>query len=207
MLWWSVHESDAAELVPDAQLKAILSRGRQVGALAREQVPGGVLIDLPHTDIMGRVAATARALADGARAIYEASFLEDGIFVAVDILEKRRSGFVLVEVKSTLDVKDEHLPDVAVQLHVLRRAGINVKRAEVMHLNRECRHPDLSNLFLREDVTSRLSADLRGVPGNAASMIRQLAGPLPDVPTGRHCDAPYACPFRDRCWPAVPEPM
>ena len=75
--------------------------------------------------------------------IYEASFLAGGVFVSVDILERERNGYVLVEVKATLDVKEEHLPDVALQLHILRQAGLRVTRAEVMHLNRDCRHPDL----------------------------------------------------------------
>src|ERR1035441_9597450 len=115
MLWWNVHEPDAPELASDEGLQAILTRGQKVGELARAQVPGGVLIDLPYYEFEGKVAATAKAIADGARAVYEASFLEDGVFVAVDILERRRNGFVLVAVKSTLDVKEEHLPDVAVE--------------------------------------------------------------------------------------------
>ena len=132
LLWWGVHEPDAPELTADEGLQAILNRGQRVGELARAQVPGGVLIDLPHYEFEGRLAATARALANGAPVVYEASFLEDGVFVAVDILERRGSRFVLVEVKSTLDVKEEHLPDVAVQLHVVRRAGLTeIGRAHV----------------------------------------------------------------------------
>ena len=205
MLWWKVHEPDAPELVADEGLQAILTRGQKVGELARAQVPGGVLIDLPYYEFEGKVAATAKALADGARAIYEASFLEDGVFVAVDILERRRNGFVLAEVKSTLDVKEEHLPDVAVQMHVVRRAGLTVRRAEVMHLNRECRYPDLSNLFVRESVTARVRPALRAVPQKIASLTAAVAGPLPDVPTGPHCSAPHACPFLRRCWPPLPD--
>ncbi len=205
MLWWRVHEPDAPELAADDRLRAILARGQRIGVLARAQVPGGVLIDLPYQDLEGRVAATARALADGAPVVYEASFLEDGVFVAVDILERRRDGFGLVEVKSTLGVKEQHLPDVAVQMHVVRRAGLAVKRAEVMHLNRECRYPDLSNLFVRENVTSLVRPALRAVPKRVASLLATLAGPLPDVPTGPRCNAPYACPFLGRCWPPLPD--
>jgi Domain of unknown function(DUF2779) len=205
MLWWRVHEPDAPELTADEGLQAILTRGQRIGELARAQVPSGVLIDLPHHEFEGRVAATAKALADGAPAVYEASFLGDGVFVAVDILERRRNGFVLVEVKSTLDVKEEHLPDVAVQMHVVRSAGLTVKRAEVMHLNRECRYPDLSNLFVRENVTSLVRSALHAVPKQVTSLMATLAGPLPEVPTGPHCSAPYACPFLERCWPPLPE--
>jgi len=205
LLWWKVHEPDAPELAADEGLQAILTRGQRIGELARAQVPGGVLIDLPHYEFEGRVTATAKAIADGARAVYEASFLEDGVFVAVDILERRHNGFVLVEVKSTLDVKEEHLPDVAVQMHVVRRAGLTVRRAEVMHLNRECRYPDLSNLFVRESVTARVRPALRAVPQEIALLTAAIAGPLPDVPTGPHCNAPYACPFLERCWPPLPD--
>jgi hypothetical protein len=200
-----VHEPDAPELVAGEDLQVIFERGHRVGELARTYVPGGVLIDLPYHEVERRVAATAKALADGAPAVYEASFLEDGVFVSVDILQRRRDGFALVEVKSTLDVKDEHLHDVAIQLHVVRRAGLAVKRAEVMHLNRECHHPDLSNLFVRENVTPLLRSALRAAPKQIGSLLSTLAGPLPEIATGPHCTAPYACPFLERCWPPLPD--
>lgn len=204
-LWWSVHEPGAAELEPDAARQRIFTRGNCVGEIARTYVPGGVLIDLPHHETQQRVAATAKALAAGAPVIYEASFLEDGVFVSVDILEREGSGHVLAEVKSTLDVKEELLPDVAIQLHVVRKAGLTVRRAELMHLNRECRYPDLSNLFVRTPVTQQLGNLLRGAPEQAASLRRMLRGPTPDVAPGGHCGAPYDCPFLARCWPPLPD--
>ena len=77
--------------------------------------------------------------------------------MAVDVLERRPGGHAIVEVKSTLDVKEAHLPDVAIQLHVLRACGLAVPRVELMHLNRDCRFPDLSDLFVREDVKQRVA--------------------------------------------------
>lgn len=205
MLWWMVHEPSAPELAADEELQRILERGRRVGELARTYVPGGVHINLPHHEIERRVSVTARAIADGASIIYEASFLKDGLFVAVDILERHRDGFGLVEVKSALDIKDRHIPDVAFQTHVIRRAGLAVKRAEVMHLNRECRHPDLSNLFVRENVTTMIRAATQAVPKQAARLRSILAGPLPEVAMGPHCNTPYSCPFLQRCSSSLPE--
>jgi predicted RecB family nuclease len=203
-LWWRAHEPDAPELVADEGLQAIFTRGQKVGELARAQIPGGVLIDLPHYDFEGKVAATAKALADGAPAIFEASFFEDGVFVAVDILERAADGFVVSEVKSTLDAKEQHLPDVAIQVHVVSRAGLPVNRAEVMHLNRECCYPDLSNLFVREDVTTLIGPALQEVPKEIVALTAAISGTLPDVAKGPHCNKPYACPFLDRCWPELP---
>ena len=188
----------------DEALQAVFDRGHKVGLLAQAQIPGGVLIDLPHYEYDAKIAATAKAIADGAPAIYEASFFEDGIFVAVDILERQQDHFVLVEVKSTLSVKKEHLPDVAVQVHVLRSAGIPLKSAELMHLNRECRYPDLSNLFEREDVTTPIHPALQDVPKEIEALTAAIAGPCPEIATGPHCKTPHACPFVDRCWPEPP---
>jgi hypothetical protein len=204
LLWWSVHEPDAGELEPDPALQFIFDRGHEVGRLAQTYVPGGVLIDVPHRERGRRLRETAGALRAGARVLYEPAFEHDGVLVLVDILERTRGGWNLIEVKSTTRVKPEHIPDVAVQAHVLRGAGLQVRRTELMHLNRECRHPDLSNLFEREDITAEVRALIDEVPGDIRTLMRVLEGPLPDVATGDHCHEPYECPFLDRCWPEPP---
>ena len=137
LLWWSVHERGAPELVVDSSLQAVFDRGHQVGALARDRFPRGVFVEGDYRDQDGKVERTRRAIADPSPAIFEASFQVNDVFVAVDVLERRRGGWNLVEVKSTSKVKDPHIPDVAIQLHVLRSSGLNVKRADLMHLNRE----------------------------------------------------------------------
>ncbi len=204
LLWWMAHEPAAGELDVDDARQALYDQGHRVGALARTYVPGGVLVDLPYDAYEQRLEATRRALAQGAPVVYEAAFLADGVFVSVDILERLERGFGLIEVKSTAGVKAQHLPDVAVQTHVLRRSGLEVSRMEVMHLNRACTYPDLSNLFTRADVTDLVEARLAAVPGEIAAMTAMLAGPLPRVATGPHCSTPYECPFTERCWPVLP---
>jgi predicted RecB family nuclease len=164
-----------------------------------------VLIDLPYQALAERVQATKIALETGAPAIYEASFIADDTFAAVDILERVPGGWVLIEVKSTTRPKQEHLPDIALQLHVVRKSGLPVVRAELMHLNRACVFPDLSDLFTRVDVTPAVEPLLAGVPAEIGRQLAMLRNPLPDVPIGRHCDEPYTCPFKSRCWPVLPE--
>ncbi len=204
-LWWRVHEPDAQELIPDKAQQAIFDQGRKVGEAARAYVPGGRLVDLPHDAYGERVALTRKLLDDRAPVIYEASFLASDVYAAVDILERGHDGCHLIEVKSSTSVKDEHIPDVAIQMHVLTGSGLEVSRAEVMHLNRGCAYPDLSNLFTREDVTAGAAAKQPELPGLIAGQLRMLAGDLPDVPVGGHCTKPYDCPFMDRCWRDVPK--
>ena len=205
LLWWTVHEPDATELQPDKVLQDLFDQGRQVGEAARSRYPGGVLIDLPHKAVAERVAATQRALADGAPAVFEASFVARDTYVAIDVLERQGDGYHLTEVKSSSSQKDEHIPDVAVQAYVAAAAGVKITGAAVMHLNKEFRHPDSGDLFARTDVAAPVAAFLPTVPDELAQQKAVLAGPLPDVPIGPHCFEPRECPFMDRCWPDTPD--
>lgn len=203
-LWWTVHEPAAPELEPDHATQALYDDGVHVGRVARAHVPGGVLIDLPYHAYAERIAATRAALHRGERVIYEAAFRSDPVFVSVDILERTGRGLGIVEVKSTTRVKESHLPDVAVQAHVLGRCGVEATRLEIMHLNRACTFPDLSDLFVRTDVTAPARARQEAMSATIEAQVSMLAGPLPRVAIGDHCRTPYECPFMSRCWPSLP---
>ena len=83
-----------------------------------------------------------------------------------------------------------------------RRAGIDVRRAEVMHLNTDFRHPDIGELFEREDVTERVEAFQHRIPDMIAEQLAALAGDMPPVEVGTHCwMIDRDCPFWDRCFP------
>jgi hypothetical protein len=201
LLWWKVHEPLAEELQPDRVLEDLFDQGRQVGELARQLFPGGTLIDLPHGDYAGRTEATQHATASGAPAIFEASFAADDVFVAVDVLVREGDGWRLIEVKSSSSLKDEHLLDAAIQLYVLQRSGLSVRAVEIMHLNREFRHPDKGELLVREEVTKDVVALLPGIPEEIQAQLAMLAGELPVASVGLHCSEPRDCPFMERCWP------
>jgi hypothetical protein len=62
-----------------------------IGELACGCAPGGVSIDLPYNAVDERVAVTRNELDGDAPVIYEASFLEDNVFVAVDTLVRTSS--------------------------------------------------------------------------------------------------------------------
>jgi predicted RecB family nuclease len=199
-LWWRVHERDAPELTPSPHSQAVMETGRQIGILARDYVPGGQLISFRHQATSVRADATGAAMAGGATALYQGTFARDGIVVQADILERNASGWTLVEVTSTVDVKEKQLADAAIQARVLRRSGVALRRIEIMHLNRECNFPDLSNLFVREDVTNRVAELEAGLEAEILGQLVMLEGPLPHKETGDHCSQPDRCPFWDRCW-------
>lgn len=175
LLWWTVHEPDAEELVPDIGTQDLFDQSREVEREARKQF-------------------------EGEPAQFEATFDADGVRVRSDVLVRTADGFALIEVKSSSELKDEHVPDSAVQVHVLRKAGVDVRRVEIMYLNKAYRHP-AGDLFVREDVTSKVEALLPEVPQMIAAQIAAIRGARPDVAIGRQCSDPRECPFWDRCWP------
>ncbi len=204
LLWWKVHEPDAVELQPGIVLQDLFDQGKRVGRLATELLPNGRSIHLDHRRLRRAVDDTRAALEEGATCIFEASFFEHRTFVAVDILERLDEGYHLIEVKSSSSQKDEHIPDVAVQKHVLGQAGINVVTSEVLHLNREFRHPDEGELFARTETTELVDERVGQVPEEIDSQLEMLAGPCPHVEIGPHCYDPRPCPFLERCWPQDP---
>jgi predicted RecB family nuclease len=196
-----VNEPEAAELAPSLSDRHLMEQGQQVDRAARDFVPGGVLIPSIGLSTEDRIEETQAALAGDAPAIYNACFLADSVFVAVDILERSDGGWNLIEVKSTTSIKDEHIPDVAIQAYVLGRSGVNLARTEVMHLNGECRYPDIANLFVRKDVSEPVAELLPGIPQHIEQLIGWLDGDNPDVPIGEQCYDMKECAFRERCWP------
>ncbi len=195
-LWLEVHEPDAPELEVDDAQQAIFDTGHRVGERAQQEFGPGTLIELDPINTGPAVEATRAAIERGETVIFEASFSEDNVFVAVDVLSKEQGGWVLSEVKSTGRVKDQHVPDAAVQAHVLESAGLEVARLELMHLNT---HPDEGPLFTRSDVTERAAAHRPEVASNIKAQLEVLAGPEPSVEPGDHCTSPYDCPFIERC--------
>ena len=204
-LWWKVHEPLAVELQPDKVLQDRFDQGAHVGTLARGRFPEGTLVNLPHDAIDERLYLTQQLIDNEAPAIFEATFIADNTYVAVDVLKREHDGYRLIEVKSSSSQKEEHLPDAAVQVHVLQESGVRITAAEVMHLNKECHYPDLSNLFERTDVTEAVQPLLNKVGWEIDAQLQMLDGPLPDVPIGPQCHEPYECPFLERCWPKDPD--
>jgi predicted RecB family nuclease len=204
LLWFSVHEPDAPEFTPDAEARFRMSQGDEVEREARVRLGPGVLIASPDFALDQRLRETNDALRGTAALTYEATFVAAGAVVSADVLRRTDSTFELIEVKSSTSVKPEQISDVALQLYVLRQAGLTVTRASVMHLNKECRYPDLSQLFVTVDVTAEAEAQLSATANELAAQRAAVRGERPDIPFGAYCRKPEPCAFFGRCWPSLP---
>lgn len=193
---------------PDPATLAVFARGHEVGRLATGLYPGGLEIDGRVTRWDVSVEATRKALSQR-RPLYEAAFRAGGGACRVDILAPAAHGtWELVEVKSSTQVKEVHLLDVALQRYVLESAGIEVSACRLVHLDGSYVRRgelDLEALFAQADVCARVEELLPEVRRRLPELL-EVAGvdERPAVPIGPHCLEPYECPLVPECWGHLP---
>ncbi|MCF7802705.1 MAG: DUF2779 domain-containing protein [Candidatus Marinimicrobia bacterium] len=192
---------------PSPADQRIFDQGHQVGQLARDDYTDGVLIEPDHFHIPEAMAQTEQAIDSGVKVLFEGAFAHEEVLVRPDILRRTEDDtWQLMEVKSSTRVKDEHIQDVAIQEYVLEGAGLPIASTHLMHVNRECVYPDLSNFFTTADITTDVAGFLPEVPDILAHLFATLDREnKPVVPIGKHCTSPYDCPLVEYCWDHVPE--
>lgn len=197
----------------DVSQRALMDTGIAVGRLAQQRFPGGRLIEEAYYEHDAAVTATRGAIRDrSVPVIYEAAFTFNDVRIRTDVLSRNADGsFDLVEVKSSTSVKEEHIPDVAIQLHVLEGSGVDVRRACLLHIDNTYVYGggpyDLGRLFQLENVTdqARFVAELE-VPERLGAMRDILRKhDAPEIEIGRHCANPYVCEFHRHCREGAPE--
>src|SRR5205823_12811316 len=116
----------------------------------------------------------------------------------------------LVEVKSTADLKDHHLEDLAIQSHVLSGSGLKLASVWLAHINREYvltgTEVDPHQFFLFRNLTTRAKNLQPELTFRLRSQFRILAMPTsPDIPIGPHCTNPIVCEFFHDCNQLLPD--
>ena len=201
--WYEKNHPERKSSLSRAQHRTF-NQGKEVGERARDLFPKGILISTINP--VKSAEQTQIAIRNGASCIFEASFVFENTWVRCDILQKDGDSWNLIEVKMSTSVKEEHLPDLAIQKYVLTACGIPISKTQLMYVNNECTYPDLSDLFITEEATERVDSLMGSVPSDIEAFKAILdAGNEPDVKIGKRCDDPYPCPFKAYCWEAVPE--
>ena len=201
-LWYEKNHPERKSSLSRAQHRTF-RQGKEVGELARDLFPKGILISARSPAKSAE--QTEIAIRNGASCIFEASFVFDNTWVRCDILQKDGDSWNLIEVKMSTSVKEEHLPDLAVQKYVLTACGIPISKTQLVYVNNECTYPGLSDLFITEEATERVDSLMGSIPSDIEAFKAILdAGNEPDVKIGKRCDDPYPCPFKAYCWKAVP---
>jgi hypothetical protein len=190
-----------------AATQHVFDQGHLIGDLAHQLYPDGVNL---HTENIGENLTETKSSLKLRKPLFEAGFSGNRLYCRVDILNPVvDEAWDIVEVKSTNDVKDEQLYDVAFQRHCCQLAGLKINRCHIMHLNRNyIKQGDIDphQLFIAEDVTDILDEFAHGIERRIAEMLAVIdSDTCPETSIGRHCNDPYSCLLQEECWAHLPE--
>lgn len=216
-LWRSIHAPETADPVTETQ-QWIFDQGSEIGRLAQALFPGGTEVTEDHRQRAQALKSTCHLMESGERILYEPAFQFDDVLVRVDILvrvdgsnasDEAGSGlWDFYEVKSATSLKSQFVTDAAIQTYVLEGAGLQVRRASVIHIDSsyvfDGNSHDPAKLFAVSDVTEAARAHMLEVPAILGDLKRMLAGDEPAVRIGSQCASPYRCAFFGHCHAFLP---
>ena len=196
-LWLSCYKPEEKE---DLGNDGVLDNGTKVGELARGLMGDYVLVNF-DTNFQNMLNETKKYLLNKPNIICEASFEFNGNFCSVDILKNDIDGVEIYEVKSSTDINDIYLHDIAYQTWILKKCNVNVKRSCIVHVNNDYVKQgefDINKYFKIVDVTDRL--DLNYVE----EKINELKGIInkkeePNIDLSLSCNKPYPCSYFKYC--------
>jgi hypothetical protein len=191
----------------DAATQHVFDQGHMIGDLAHQLYPDGINL---HTENIGQNLTETMSSLKLRNPLFEAGFSSNRLYCRVDILNPVvDEAWDIVEVKSTNEVKDEQLYDIAFQRNCCQLAGLKIDQCHIMHLNRNYIKQgeiDPHQLFVTEDVTNRLVKFTDGLEKRIDEMLTIIDSEgCPEVAIGRHCNEPYSCLLRKECWKHLPE--
>lgn len=188
---------------------SVMSTGIEVGELARDYFGSYALIEFDK-DKSVMAEKTRQLLEQGVENIAEAAFLCDGLYCAVDILHRDDDNFDIVEGKSSTKVSEIYIEDLSFQYYVLKKCGIPIRKAYILHLdNSYVRHGglELDKLFALEDNTEAVAQRSVNVGENIARIYEYIdTDSEPEQDIGLYCDTPYPCAYYGYCARHIPEP-
>ena len=208
MLYLDRHHRELAEVSDDRQ--AMFDVGNRVGQMAQEKYGTKDSVEIPYArDTKVMLKQTADLLATGVDyPIFEATFQHEGVLIRADVMIPDGDAWHVIEVKSGTSAKDVNKFDAAIQLWVLRGAGLTFNSISIAYIDNQFEYQgdgDYTDLLKKEDVTE-IAESLQGeVAELVATSGATVMGDMPEVPVGTHCADPYGCDFRSQCWPTDAE--
>ena len=203
-LWYEEKYPEKASPISLYQQR-LFDEHKAVKTLVYAHFPTGVHIDAEDPNAAAR--QTEVAMRRGESCLFDAAFLSNGVFVRCDILQKYAKGWRIIEIRASKKFKKEYLLKLALQKYILDTCHIPISATHLILLNEACVYPDLSNLFVGEDVSDMVNSLKQEVPGYLSTFKRMLHRDVePNILIGKKlCNNPHTCPFKTSCWTFVPK--
>ncbi len=180
-LWLKRH--DKAKLPPVGDtLQAMFDDGHLFEEYAERLFPNAVKLGFENGGYRLMPQKTKEAINSSVKTILQGRVETNGLTCIFDVLDRvMDKEFDLYEIKSSTDVKDEHIFDLAFQTIVLESTGLSLRNISIICVNNKYVRNgkiDVSQITCRHDVTAQVREQIEKV----RSLIEQALAVV-DSPT------------------------
>ena len=135
-----------------------MEQGKEIHKLARTLYPDGIFVNELSSPLASARTSDLLASPDS-HALFEATFLAGNYIAKADILVKNAGSWELIEVKSSINAKDEFIDDLAYTTLVAESAGFSPSAISLLLLDKNYRYGmPCSHLFVKTDMTAQVLA-------------------------------------------------
>ena len=208
-LWLHKYRQDLVSPEAKSALKRIFDEGYEVENYAYKLFPAGV--SAYDEDIAEAVAKTKKLVKARQKTIFQPTISNSKVFCRADIIRRytKSGNWDIYEVKSSTQVKDIHLIDLAFQKICFEESWLKIGKLYVIYVNGEFlrRGPIDPKKFLKiVDVTRAVEALIKKV-GLDIEMAHKILENKnePEVKILKQCHSPYDCEFSDHCRKHLPK--
>jgi len=206
-LWlWKNRRTDIEGSEDDAQVQWILEQGNMVEDVARKLYPGGAHVKAFHD---AGAKKTQELAADGKNLIYQATAIAEGLLAMADVLQKDGDLWNIIEVKGSTEVKKDHIHDVCFQRLAFRKAGYDIGKLFLAHVNKDfVKHGDIDpqEFITVGEITDQVNEVELQVEAQVQKALELIE--RKDTPTRTDvtctCSA-KDCPCLHYCYPDLPD--
>lgn len=159
--WMKINKPDLYSKFPLSEFElSLMESGYDVELIARQLFPGGILIEEFGTEGKN---STQRYLSKKELVLFQPVFITGGFQAKIDVLKfnPKTNGYSIYEIKSKNEIDQKTNPyDLAFQVNLLRKCGLNIESINLIHLNKEyvrAGELNINLLFKINDLTEEIN--------------------------------------------------
>jgi hypothetical protein len=183
---------------PSKELQEIFNRGYLFEKNVRDKLfPEGINVKEKVGDFTYFNSYTAYLIGrPEQKVIYEATVIEDDVFVMCDILVQNEDRTIdIYEIKSSTAANDAILSDLSVQYAICKKRFQSNLRSFNLVLRKDTEDFDFEIVNFTEELDRKTDA----VNKQIVEFKSVLKEPEPKISMGEHCQKPYECEFKAYC--------
>jgi hypothetical protein len=189
-LWLKKHDKSKLPVVDDG-LQAIFDDGKLFEEYVNKLFPTGVRLgNTNYDEYLALPLKTKQELEKGTEIILQGRIEAGNITCIFDVLQKTgEQMFDLFEIKSSTEVKDDHIQDLAFQTVVLENAGLKIRRMYVIYVNRDYIRKgeiDIRQMTTQSDVTEQVRSNIETTKEDIKKALAIIESPTPPDFSPRH---------------------